>query len=162
MDLVKQGWQRVRSAAAKMWQPACSKIEVASLLKKAKPQQPEDLILPLAVLIGAVAFGLWRQSLAAALFASVALFLLASIYNNTGQMLAALRRSEGEQHFGDVNARALAEPTMENNVALNQAIECLKPWLANQVSLTEDNAKECCAVVLDSVAGRARSATNNF
>jgi hypothetical protein len=159
MDLVKQGWQRVRSAVAKMWQPTRPK-ELAGLLKKAKPRQPEDVILPLAILIGVVAFGLWRQSFAAALFAAVGLFLLAGIYNNTERMLATVGRSEGEPHFRDANARGLAEPTIENS-GLNQAIECLKPWLANELSLTEESVKECCTVVLDSVAGGAQPATNN-
>ncbi len=161
MHRAKQAWQWLRLSASKMWQQTRPKTEIASLLKKAKPRQA-DLIPPLAILIGAMAFGLWRQSFAAALFAGVGLFLLAGIYNNTGRMLAVLRRWEDEPHFGDVNARALAEPTSENTGALNQAIGCLRPWLANEVSLTEENAKECCAVLLDSVAGRARSATNNF
>jgi hypothetical protein len=162
MDRAKQAWQWLRSSAAKMWQRAHPKIKVASLLKKAKPRQSDDLISTLAILIGTAAFGLWQQSIAAALFAGVGLFLLAGIYNNTEWMLAVLRRSEDGPHFADVNARAPAEPTTENSGALNQAIGCLRPWLANEVSLTEENAKECCSVLLDSVAGRVRSATNNF
>jgi hypothetical protein len=161
MELVNQRWQRVRSAVVNMWQSNRPKMEDAGLLKKAKPRQPANVTVPLAVLIGAVAFGLWRQSFAAALFAGFGLFLLAGIYNNTKRMLAALRWSEDDQHFQDISARGLAKLTTENSGALNEAIECLKPWLANEVSLTEDNAKECCAVVLDSVAGRVRPATNN-
>lgn len=161
MDRAKQGWQWVSSLVAKVWQPTRPRIEVASLLKKAKPQQLEDVFLPLAILIGAVAFGLWRQSFAAVLFAGVGLLLLAGIYNNTERTLAALQRSAGEPDFRDVNARGLAELTTENRGPLNQAIECLKPWLANEVSLTEENAKECCAVLLDSVAGKTGPATKN-
>lgn len=162
MHRAKQAWSWLRSSAAKMWQQAHPKIKGASLLKKAKPRHSYDLIPTLAILIGAVAFGLWQQSFAAAFFAGVGLFLLAGIYNHTERMLAVLRPSEDGSHFGDVNARAIAEPTTENSGALTQAIGCLRPWLANEVSLTEENAKECCAVLLESVAGRARSATDSF
>jgi len=161
MDRAKQAWQWLRSSAAKRWQQAHPKIKVASLLKKAKTQQPDGLIPTLAFVMGAVAFGLWQQSFAAALFAGVGLFLLAGIYHKTERMLAVLR-PEYEPHSADISARAFAEPTTENSGALNQAIGCLKPWLANEVSLTEENAKECCAVLLDSVAGKARSASNNL
>jgi hypothetical protein len=162
MHRVKQAWQWLRSSAVKMWQQAHPKIKVASLLKEAKPQQSDSLIPTLAFLMGAVAFGLWQQSFAAALFAGVGLSLLAGIYHKTEQMLGVLRRSEYGPHFADVSARALAEPTTENSGALNQAIGSLKPWLANEVSLTEENAKEYCAVLLDSVVGKARSASNSF
>jgi len=161
MHRVKRAWQWLRSSAVKMWQQAHPNIKVASLLKKAKPRQ-SDLIPTLAILMGMAAFGLWQRSFAAALFAGVGLFLLAGIYNNTERMLAVFRRSEDGPHFTAVNASTLAEPTTENSSALNQAIGCLRPWLANEVSLTEENAKESCAVLLESVAGRARSATNNF
>jgi hypothetical protein len=161
MHRVKHAWQWLRSLAAKMWQQAHPNIKVASLLKKAKPQQ-SDLIPTLAILMGMAALGFWQQSFAAALFAGVGLFLLAGIYNNTERMLAVLRPSEDGPHFRAVNASTLAEPTTEDSGALNQAIGCLRPWLANEVSLTEENAKESCAVLLESVAGRARSATNNF
>jgi len=158
MHRAKQAWHWITSLGANMSQQTGPKIEVANLL----PRQADGLIAPLAVLTGAVAFGLWRQSFAAALFAGVGLFLLAGIYNNTERMLAIFGRSEGGPRFGNVNARVLAESTTENTGALSQAIGSLKPWLANEVSLTEENAKECCAVLLDSVAGRASSANNNF
>ena len=162
MHRAMRAWQWSRSSVAKMWQEAHPKIKVASLLKKVNPQQSDGLIPTLAFLLGAVAFGLWQQSFAAALFAGVALFLLAGIYHKTGRMLAVVRQPQYGRHFADISARAFAEQTSENSGALNQAIGCLKPWLANEVSLTEENAKECCAVLLDSVARKARSASNNF
>ncbi|HYL16560.1 MAG TPA: hypothetical protein VEV41_26230 [Terriglobales bacterium] len=162
MHRAKQVWQWMRSSAAKMGQQTGSLMtKVASLPKKAKSRQADDLIPPLAVLMGAAAFGLWRQSITAAIFALVGLSLLAGIYNNTERMLAALRRSEAEPQFGE-DARALAEPTTADSGALSQAIGCLKPWLANEVPLTEENAKECCAVLLDSVAAKARPATRTI
>jgi hypothetical protein len=154
MHRAKQVWRWMRSLVAKISQqtrPLMAKV--ASLPKKAKSRQADDLIPPLAVLMGAAAFGLWRQSITAAIFALVGLSLLAGIYNNTERMLAALRRED---------ARALAEPTTADSGALSQAIGCLKPWLANEVPLTEENAKECCAVLLDSVAAKARPATRRI
>src|SRR5262249_52675659 len=140
-----------------MSQQTRPKIEVANLL----PREADGLIAPLAALRGRWHSG-WRQSFAAALFAGVGLFLLAGIYNNTARMLTVFWRSEGGPRFGEVNARVLAESTTENTGALSQAIGGVKPWLANEVSLTEENAQECCAVLLDSVTGRASSANNNF
>ena len=153
----------IRSLAAKMWQQIrFLMVKVASLREKTKSWHAHDLIPTLGTLMGAVAFGLWQQSFAAALFAGIGLFFLAGIFNNTERMLTALRHSEGDPHFGNVDARDLAEPTMQNSGALNQAIGSLKPWLANEVSLTEEDAKECCAVLLDSVAARARPTANKF
>lgn len=162
MHRAKQAWQWLRSSVVQMWQQAHPKIKVASLLKNVNPQQSNSLIPTLAFLLGTVAFALWQQSFAAALFAGVALFLLTGIYHKTEGMLAVLRRPEYGPHFAAISARALAEPTTENSGALNQATGCLKLWLANEVSLTEENAKECCTVLLDSVAGKARSASNNL
>lgn len=160
MHRAKQLVQWMRWVVAKIrQQTGIFMSKIGSLLKKAKSRQADDLIPPLAVLIGAAAFGWWRQSFAAALFALAGLSLLAGIHNNTERMLAALKRSDGAPHVGDVDdARPTAEPTQENSAAVNQAIRSLKPWLANEVSLTEDNAKECCAVLVDSLAPKARAA----
>jgi len=80
MHRAKQAWQWLRSSVAQMWQQVHPKIKVASLLKNVNPQKSNGMISTLAFLLGAVAFGLWQQSFAAALFAAVALFLLAGIY----------------------------------------------------------------------------------
>lgn len=153
----------VKSLAAKMRQQTRSlTINFASLLKKAKPREAHDLIPRLGVPMGAVAFGLWRQSFAAAVFAGIGLFFLAGIYGTTERILAAIRQSDSERRLGDVDGRSLRQPTLENSEALNQAIGNLKPWLANELSLTEENAKECCAVLVDSVTARARPTTSNF
>jgi hypothetical protein len=150
--------QEVRSVAAKIWrQTRPLTINLASLLKQAKPGQGHDLIPPLGTAMGAVAFGLWRQSFAAALFAGIGLFFLAGIYETIERILVAIRRSDSERQFGDADdARTDRQPAPENSEALNEAIGSLKPWLANDLSLTEENAKEYCAVLLDAVAARAR------
>ena len=99
--------------------------------------------------------------LRSALFAGIGLFFLAGIYRTTERMLAISRRSEGEPHLGDRAAHTLPEPTLENSDVVNEAIGSLKPWVADEVLLTEENAKQCCAVLLDSVASRARRATSS-
>jgi hypothetical protein len=99
--------------------------------------------------MGTVAFGLWCQSIAATLFAGIGLFFLAGTYQATERMLAAIRRSDSDLRYSD--GRTLADPTLPTSYALNEAIGRLKPWLASEVSLTEENAKEYCAVLMDSV-----------
>jgi hypothetical protein len=163
MHGARQVWQWMRSSVVKMWKQAGPLMtKVASSLKKAKSRQAEYLISFLATLMGAAAFGLWQQSFAAALFAGVGLSLLAGIYNNSERTLAALERREGEQHCEDVDAHALAGPSMANSGTLDQAIGYLKPWLANEVSLTEENAKEYCALLLDSVGARTPPQSRTF
>jgi hypothetical protein len=146
-----------------MWQQTRPlTIKLANLLRKAKPSAAHDLIPPLGILMGAVAFGLWRQSFAAAVFAGIGLFFLAGIHGTTERILAAIRQLDSEGLSRNVEGRTVQEPIPENSEALNQAIRNLKPWLANELSLTEENAKECCAVLLDSVATRVRPTTRYF
>ena len=160
MRRVKQIWERMRSITAMLWQQTIRLIRTfASLLKKAKSRQVHDLIMPLGVLIGTVSFGMWSQSFTGSLFAGTVLFFLASFYKTQQQLLTALRKSDGARQFGNVNSRTLRGPTQENSDAVHEAIKSLKPWLANEVSLTEENAKECCAVLVDSLAPRARAAS---
>jgi len=163
MHRAKQVWQLTRSLAAKAWQQSRSLvIKLASLLKEAGSRQSRGMIPPVGVLMGAIAFGVWWQSFAAALFAGIGLFFLAGIYKTTERMLATTRLSEGEPHSGDLAAHTLPEPALENSDAVNEAIGSLKPWVADEVLLTEEDAKQCCAVLLDSVAARARHATTSF
>ena len=163
MHRAKQVWQLMRSLAAKRWQQSRPfGIKLASLLKRAKSRQAHRMIPPAGILMGAVAFGLWWQNFAAALFASIGLFFLAGIYKTTERILVTSRRSEDEPHSEDRATHTLPEPTLDNGEAVNEAIGSLKPWVADEVLLTEENAKQCCAVLLDSVASRARRATTSF
>jgi len=67
--------------AAGVWQHAIRLMsKLSSLLTKAKSRQPDELIVPLGVLIGTVAFELWWQSFAASLLALIVLCFLAGIY----------------------------------------------------------------------------------
>jgi hypothetical protein len=69
MRRARQLWQWLRSTATKLRQTIGLTSKFASWLKKAKSQQAHDLIMPLGILIGTVAFGLWSQSFTASLFA---------------------------------------------------------------------------------------------
>jgi hypothetical protein len=159
MRRARQLWQWLRSTATKLRQTIGLTSKFASWLKKAKSQQAHDLIMPLGILIGTVAFGLWSQSFTASLFAGIVLFFAAGIYKRNEQMLAALRKSEAVPQVESVNPHTFFGPTQEDSAAVNEAIRSLKPWLANEVSLTEENAKECCGLLVDSLAPKARAAT---
>jgi hypothetical protein len=134
-----QGWIRSRAPERRGW--------VASLGKKAKEavvvdrsaKWIHDTIPPVAVLVGAAALGLWSGSISAGLFAGVGLFFLAGIYRALRQIVAILRLERERR----------GEPKFE---ASARAIEHLQPWVAGETSLTEESAKACCAVLLDSLA----------
>ncbi len=157
MHRAKQVWQWLTSLPAKTWRrfrPLLMKL--ADLLKQARPQQVRQIIPPLGIVIGALAFGLWSQSIAAALFAGIGLFFLAGIYKTSERTLAAVWPSDSQP-----DARVIAKAP-ENSAALNEAIHCLKPWLANEVSLTEEDVRDHCAVLVDSVVQRARQMTTSL
>jgi len=137
-------------------------MKVAKLLKQAGYPQAHNMIPPLGILIGAAAFGFWWQSFAAALFAGIGLFFLAGIYKTSVRMLAALQPSESKPRFADSDTPTVAQPTPDNSDALNEAIGCLKPWLANEVDLTEEKVRDRCAVLVDSVVVRARQMTTSL
>ena len=135
----------LRSFASRSWERFSSLMsKVTRVLKKAMSWPAQELIVPLGTLIGAAACGWWSQSFAAALFAGIGLFFLAGIWKTSGKVRAALTQSRPRFRSED-------NPTPDD---LKQAIRRLEPWLANEVSLTEENAKECCAVLLDSLALR--------
>ena len=162
MHRVKRVWQWIGSTGTTLWQQTGSSIKkIGSLRTKAKLRQGGEMIPLLAVGVSAAAFGIWQHSIGAALFAGSGLVLLAGIHNNTQRILNALRHSDPQAQCDKPQAGGLAQRTAENNGALDQAIGCLNSWLANEVSLTEDNAKECCAVLVDSLAPKARAATGS-
>lgn len=156
MHHAKQVWQWVASLPSKTrgWsRPLLMKLA----LKQAGWQQAHKMIPPLGVAIGAVAFGLWSQSFAATLFAGIGLFFLAGIYKSGERVLAALRQSDGKP-----DTATIAQAVPENNEVLNEAIQGLKPWLANEVSLTEEDVRDRCAVLVDSVVQKARQMTTSL
>ena len=135
----------LRSFASRSWERLSSVMRKFTwVLKKAMSWPAQELIVPLGTVIGAAACGWWSQSLAAALFAGIGLFFLAGLWKTSAQVSAALTQSR--PRFRSEDNRTPDD--------LKQAIRRLEPWLANEVSLTEENAKECCAVLLDSLALR--------
>jgi len=164
MDRVKLVGQWIKSMPAKTWvlvRPLPAKF--ADLCKQASSQQARNLIPAMGILIGAVTFGLWWQSFSAALFAGISLSFLAGIYRNSRRILAAIRQSEIQPPAEEVAARAepplITPPVPEDSEAVNEAVHYLQPWLANEVSLTEEGVRDRCAVLVDSVLERARQLT---
>ena len=113
-----------------------------------------NAIPPVAVLGGAVAFGFWQDSIAAGLFACFALFLLAGIYKALHQIVATLRweRDRVIPANSNWNASSTADRSERNFDVGAKAIEHLRPWVEDETSLTEERAKACCSVLLDTLA----------
>jgi len=161
MHRAKQVWQWINSLPAKTWlqvRPLSRKF--ASFLKQGGFQL-QNIIPPLGILIGAVAFGLWWHSFAAALFAAVGLFFLAGIYRNSERTLPTVRQSQSKPPLEDLDPPAIEQPTPEDNEAVNEAVQYLQPWLANEVSLSEESVRDRCSVLVDSVVERARQMTTS-
>lgn len=166
MDRVKRVWQWMKSLPAKTWlilRPLLLKF--ADFFKQARSQQAHNIIPPLGILIGAVTFGLWWQNFAAALFAGVSLSFLAGIYKNSGRTLAAVRQLEikllVEQAEPSAAPPVITQAIPENSEAIEEAVQYLQPWLANEASLTEEGVRDRCAVLVDSVLERARQMTTS-
>ena len=149
-----QGW--ISPLATKMQQ------SIASLIKKAKKAVVLDLsanlmhdtIPPIAVLVGAAAFGFWWSSISAGLFACFALFFLAGIYKTLRQIVATLRWEHDRMIAANSNwnTSTISERSEPNFEVSASAIEHLRPWVKDETSLTEENAKAYCSVLLDTLA----------
>lgn len=160
MHRAKQVWHRIRSFAGKIWQRTrLLTVKLVKLPRKISSGPGHDPIPPLGILLGALAFGFWWQSFAAALFGCILLFFLAGIYKSGEQIAAAVHATRFEPHLSHL-ANQFPQEEPEDSNAFKDAVGCLKPWLVNEVQLTEEKAKECCAVLLDSVASKARRLTN--
>ncbi len=135
---------------------------VASLVKKAKKGMTVSLsakgirtaIPAFAVVGGAVAFGLWWDSISAGLFAGFALFLLAGIYKALGQIVAIFRweRDRAVAPNSNWNISGPVERSERNLEIGATAIERLRPWVEDETPLTEESAKAYCSVLLDTLA----------
>ena len=144
--------------------PSASKMQrwIASLVKKAKKGMVANLsaswihnaIPAVAVLGGAAAFGFWWDSVGAGLFACFALFFLAGIYKGLRQIVATLRweRDRVIAANSNWNTSGAVERSERNFEVGAKAIEHLRPWVSGETSLTEESAKGCCSVLLDTLA----------
>ncbi len=144
--------------------PSATKMQrwIASLGKKAKKGMVanlsanwiHDAISAIAVLGGAVAFGFWRDSISAGLFACFALFLMAGIYKALRQIVATLRWEPDGTIAANVNWNTFspAERSEPNFEISAKAIEHLLPWVKDETSLTEESAKAYCSVLLGTLA----------
>ena len=135
---------------------------ITSLVKEAKKAMVfnrsahwiHDTIPPAAVLAGAAAFGFWWDSVSAGLFACFALFFLAGVYKGLGQLVATLRWEHDRiiAANSNWNTSGAVERSERNFEVGAKAIEHLRPWVEDETSLTEERAKACCSVLLDTLA----------
>ncbi len=113
-----------------------------------------DVFLHLGIIMGAAAFGLWWHSMGAGLFAGVTLFFLAGIYSSM-RRVAAIPRSDHDRIVA-TNSQRNASPieafTGREIELLTQAIDRLQPWVSDETTLTEEHAKACCSILLETVA----------
>jgi hypothetical protein len=164
MDRLKQVWQRMMSLPAKVGRSLRPLlVKFAGFVKQASSQPVRSRIPFLGIVIGAVTFGLWWRSFEATLFAGISLSFLAGIYRNSKRALAAIRQLETKVPLEEVEARpeplVITQPVPEDSEAVKEAVQYLQPWLANEVSLTEEGVRDRCAVLVDSVVERARQLT---
>ena len=149
-----QGWIRPFATRVQQW--------ITSMAKKAKKAIVFDLsatwihnvIPPVAVLAGAAAFGFWWGSISAGLFACFALFFLAAIHKALRQIVVTIRweRDHTIAANSNANTSSTGERSERNFEVSARAIEHLRRWVEDETSLTEERAKACCAVLLDTLA----------
>ncbi len=135
---------------------------IASLVKRTKKGMDASLsaneirkaIPALAVVGGAAAFGFWQDGISAGLFACFALFFLAGIYKALRQIVATLRWKRDRVIAPDSgwNTSGTAERSERNFEVGAKAIEHLRPWVEDEISLTEESAKAYCSVLLETFA----------
>ena len=108
------------------------------------------MISAAAVLAGAAAFGFWSDSISAGLFACVALFLMASIYEALRQLVATFRWEHDRiiAAASNWNTSGTVERRERNFEVGAKAIEHLRPWVEDETALTEERAKAYCSVLL--------------
>jgi len=148
-----QGWIRPFASRVQQWITSAKKAKKAMVFDLSA-NWIHDTILAVAVLTGAVAFGFWWDSLSAGLFAGFALFFLAGIYNALRQIVATLSSERDRPIAGNSNRNTpgIAERSQQNLEASARAIENLRPWVKDETSLTEESAKACCTILLDTLA----------
>src|SRR5437870_4212002 len=147
-----QGWIRPFATRVQQW--------ITSMAKKAKKAIVFDLsatwihsvIPPVAVLAGAAAFGFWWGSISAGLFACFALSFLAAIYKALRQIVSILQWERDCKLSENSNGSSIAMRSEQDFEVSARAIEHLRPWVGDETSLTEERAKACCAVLLDTLA----------
>jgi|SRR5271169_647264 len=153
--------QKIRSLAAKtqLWTGSLvnrvTGLPRGTNISHLPAQRAHDMIPPLGIIIGTAAFGFWWHSIAAGLFACCGLFFLAGIYKATERIVGVVLSWERDRMVGpnpNRDASTSAEPSHGNIEALSGAIDRLKPWVADEVPLTEENVKASCAVLLEFVA----------
>src|SRR5438552_1038624 len=149
-----QGWIRPPATQMQRWISSLVKTAKAAMVFDLSANWIHDAIPPVAVLAGGAAFGFWWGSISAGLFACFALFFLAAIYKVLRQIVVTLRweRDRNIAANSNVNTSSIGERSERSFEVNARAIEHLRPWVEGETSLTEERAKACCAVLLDTLA----------
>ena len=111
-----------------------------------------DLLPQIAIPAGAIACGLWLNSVAAGLFGLVLLFLLWRIGTSLERIIGFLRTQPPAALSGAWRATG-AETAGQRNIYISaKAMQRLRPWVEDESTLTEESAKAYCSVLLDTLA----------
>lgn len=111
-----------------------------------------DVISLLAGVAGAVACGLWLESIAAGLLAFILLLQLGRMVRSLERIAAVLKTQSAAPLLPHWRPAA-REPANARSIYVSaKAMERLRPWVEDEGSLTEESAKAYCAVLLDTLA----------
>jgi hypothetical protein len=149
-----QGWVSPLATKMQRWMASSIKKVKKGITANLYANRVRNAIPPIAAVGGAVAFGFWWDSVSAGLFAFFAFSLLAGIYQALRQIVVTFRRERDRVIVANANWNA--SPTVDrgqpNFEVGARAIEHLRPWVEDETSLTEEKAKACCSVLLDTLA----------
>ncbi len=111
-----------------------------------------DFLSLLAGVAGAVACGLWLDSIAAGLFAFILLLQLGRMVRSLERIAAVLKTQSAAPLLPHWRP-PVREPASARSIYVSaKAMERLRPWVEDEGSLTEESAKAYCAVLLDTLA----------
>ncbi len=147
-----QGWIRPFATQMQQWITSSAKKAKKVMVFDLSAKWIHDAIPPVAVFAGAIAFGFWWNSISAGLFACFALSFLAAIYKALRQIVSILHWERDCKLSENSNGSSVAMRSERDFEVSTRAIEHLRPWVEDETSLTEERAKACCAVLLDTLA----------
>jgi len=147
-----QGWIRPFATRVQQWITSMAKQAKKAIVFDLSATWIHNVIPPVAVLAGAAAFGFWWGSISAGLFACFALSFLAAIYKALRQIVSILHWERDCKLSENSNGSSITMRSEQDFEVSARAIEHLRPWVEDETSLTEERAKACCAVLLDTLA----------
>jgi hypothetical protein len=149
-----QCWARRSAIKLQRWSVSFGNQAKKTMILALSATWIQDTIAPAAVLAGAAAVGFWCASISAGLFGGAVLLFLAGIYKALWQIVAILRSERHRRIAANSNGSTsiVGERSERDFEVSARAIEHLRPWVRDETSLTEESAKACCSVLLDTLA----------